>query len=32
MGLVLLWLYGVGIVVVAGPIAVGSLMRVLDKE
>jgi uncharacterized BrkB/YihY/UPF0761 family membrane protein len=32
MGLVLLWLYGVGIVVVAGPIAVGSLLRVLDKE
>ena len=32
MGLVLLWLYGVGIVVVAAPIAVGSLMRVLDKR
>lgn len=32
MGVVLLWLYGVGIVVVAGPIAVSSLMRVLDKR
>jgi uncharacterized BrkB/YihY/UPF0761 family membrane protein len=32
MGLVLLWLYGVGVVVVAAPIAVGSLMRVLDKR
>jgi uncharacterized BrkB/YihY/UPF0761 family membrane protein len=32
MGLVLLWLYGVGIVVVSGPIAVGSLLKVLDKE
>ena len=32
MGVALLWLYGVGIVVVAGPIAVGSLMRVLDQR
>ncbi len=32
MGVALLWLYGVGVVVVAGPIAVGSLMRVLDTR
>lgn len=32
MGLALLWLYGVGFVVVAGPIAVGSLLRVLDQR
>lgn len=32
MGVALLWLYGVGFVVVAGPIAVGSLMRVLDQR
>lgn len=32
MGVALLWLYGVGVVVVAGPIAVGSLMRVLDQR
>ncbi len=30
MGVVLLWLYGVGIVVVGGPILVESLLRVLD--
>ncbi len=30
LGVALLWLYGIGVVVVAGPIAVGSLMRVLD--
>jgi uncharacterized BrkB/YihY/UPF0761 family membrane protein len=32
MGLILLWLYGVGYVVVAGPIAVGSLLQVLEKN
>jgi membrane protein len=32
LGLVLIWLYGVGIAVVAGPIAVESLLRTLSKE
>lgn len=32
IGLVLLWLYGIGVVVVAGPIAVGSLLRVLEER
>jgi uncharacterized BrkB/YihY/UPF0761 family membrane protein len=32
MGLVLLWLYGVGVTVVAGPIAVESLLQVLEKN
>ena len=32
LGLMLVWLYGVGVVVVAAPIAVGSLMRVLDER
>jgi membrane protein len=31
MGLILVWLYGVGIVLVSGPIAVGSLLRALEK-
>lgn len=31
IGVMLLWLYGVGVVVVAGPIAVGSLQRVLEE-
>jgi membrane protein len=32
LGLILIWLYGVGVAVVAGPIAVESLLRVLEKE
>jgi len=32
IGVMLLWLYGVGVVVVAGPIAVGSLLRVLEER
>jgi uncharacterized BrkB/YihY/UPF0761 family membrane protein len=32
MGVILLWLYGVGMVVVAGPIAVGSFMKALEKK
>jgi membrane protein len=32
IGLVLLWLYGIGVVVVAGPIAVDSLLRVLEER
>lgn len=32
IGLVLVWMYGIGVVVVAGPIAVGSLLRVLEDE
>lgn len=32
IGLILLWLYGVGVVVVAGPIGVGSLLRVLEEK
>lgn len=31
VGVILLWLYGVGIVIVAVPIAIGSLMSVLEK-
>lgn len=32
IGLVLLWLYGVGIVVVGGPIVVASLIKVLETK
>lgn len=32
LGIILLWLYGVGIVVVGGPIAVGSLLNVLETK
>ena len=32
IGLILLWLYGIGVVVVSGPIAVGSLLRVLEEK
>lgn len=32
VGVILIWLYGVGIVVVGAPIAIGSLMRVLQRD
>lgn len=32
IGLILVWLYGVGVTVVAGPIAVGSLLKTFEKE
>ena len=32
IGVILLWLYGVGMVVVAGPIAVGSFMKASEKK
>jgi uncharacterized BrkB/YihY/UPF0761 family membrane protein len=32
IGLILLWLYGVGFTVIAGPIAVGSLLKTFEKE
>ncbi|GMQ94342.1 MAG: hypothetical protein BMS9Abin12_1830 [Acidimicrobiia bacterium] len=32
IGLVLVWMYGIGVVVVAGPIAVGSLLQVLEEK
>ena len=32
IGVILLWLYGVGIVVVGGPIVVGSLLKALEKR
>ncbi|MDK1010238.1 MAG: YhjD/YihY/BrkB family envelope integrity protein [Actinomycetota bacterium] len=32
IGIILIWLYGVGMVVVGAPIAIGSLLRVLQRE